>query len=111
MKDLKLDFDTEINLYRLIQEGLNNIKKHAQASHAVIRLVASSPNIILRIEDNGQGFDVERRLARSLKEKRLGLSSMEERVSLLEGTMRIKSQPSKGTSLFLEVRCKERTDD
>jgi PAS domain S-box-containing protein len=111
MKDLKLDFDTEINLYRLIQEGLNNIKKHAKASHVVIRLVASSPNIILRIEDNGQGFDVERRLARSFKEKRLGLFGMEERVSLLEGTMRIKSQPSKGTSLFIEVRCKEKTDD
>ena len=111
MKDLKLDFDTEINLYRLIQEGLNNIKKHAQASHAAVRLVASSPNIILRIEDNGQGFDVERRLARSFKEKRLGLSSMEERVSLLEGTISIKSQLSKGTSLFIEVPCKEKTDD
>jgi len=111
MKDLKLDFDTEIHLYRLIQEGLNNIKKHANANHVVIRLVASSPNIILRIEDNGQGFDVKRRLARSFKEKRLGISSMEERVSLLEGTMSIKSQPSKGTSLFMEVPCKERTDD
>jgi PAS domain S-box-containing protein len=110
MKDLKLEFDTEINLYRLIQEGLNNIKKHAKAGHVVIRLVASSPNIILRIEDNGQGFDVERRLASSFKEKRLGLSSMEERVRMLEGRLRIKSQPSKGTSLFIEVPCKERTD-
>ena len=111
MKGLKLDFDTEINLYRLIQEGLNNIKKHARADHVVIRLVASSPNIILRIEDNGQGFDVARRLARSLKEKRLGLSSMEERVSLLEGTMSIKSRPSKGTKIFIEVPCKESRDD
>ena len=110
MKDLKLDFDTEINIYRLIQEGLNNIKKHAKAGHAVIRLVASSPNIILRIEDNGRGFDVERRLARSFKEKRLGLSSMEERVSLLAGTMTIKSQPSKGTRIFIEIPCKERAD-
>ncbi len=111
MKDLKLDFDTEINLYRLIQEGLNNVKKHARAGRVVIRLVASSPNIILRIEDNGQGFDVERRLARSFKEKRLGLSRMEERVSLLTGTMSIKSQPSRGTRLFIEVPCKERADD
>ena len=111
MKDLKLEFDTEINLYRLIQEGLNNVKKHAKAGHVVIRLVASSPNIILRIEDNGQGFDVEGRLARSFKEKRLGLSSMEERVSLLKGTLSIKSQPAKGTSLFIEVPCKERADD
>jgi signal transduction histidine kinase len=54
---------------------------------------------------------VERRLASSLKEKRLGLSSMEERVSLLEGTMSIKSRPSKGTSLLIEVPCKEGTDD
>jgi len=111
MKDLKLDFDTEINLYRLIQEGLNNIKKHAEADHVIIRLVASSPNIILRIEDNGKGFNVERRLARSFKEKRLGLSSMDERVSLLEGTMSIKSQVSKGTRIFIEVPCKEGCDD
>jgi len=95
----------------LIQEGLNNIKKHARAGHVVIRLVASSPHIILRIEDNGQGFDVAHRLARSLKEKRLGLSSMEERVSLLEGTMSIKSRPSKGTKIFIEVPCKESRDD
>jgi PAS domain S-box-containing protein len=110
MKNLKLDFDTEINLYRLIQEGLNNIKKHAEASRVVIRLVASSPSIILRIEDNGKGFDVKRRLTRSFKEKRLGLWSMEERASLLGGTISIKSQPSGGTRVFVEVPCKERTD-
>jgi len=108
MRDLKLDFDTEINLFRLIQEGLNNIKQHAQATHVTIRLVASSPNIILRIEDNGRGFDVESRLAKSLKEKRMGLSSMEERVNLLGGTIQISSRPSKGTKIFTEVPCKER---
>ena len=108
MRGLKLDFDTEINLFRLIQEGLNNIKQHAQATHVTIRLVASSPNIILRIEDNGRGFDVESRLARSLKEKRMGLSSMEERVNLLGGTIQISSRPSKGTKIFIEVPCKER---
>ena len=110
MKDLKLDFDTEINLYRLIQEGLNNIKKHAQAGKVVIRLVASSPNIILRIEDNGKGFDVKHRLAKSLKEKRMGLSSMEERVSLLGGVMEISSRPSKGTKIFIEVPCGVKKD-
>jgi PAS domain S-box-containing protein len=111
MKKLKLDFDTEINLYRLIQEGLNNIKKHAQAEKVAIRLVASSPNILLRIEDNGRGFDVKNRLARSLKEKRMGLSSMEERVSLLGGSMKISSRPSKGTKIFIEVPCGVKKDD
>ena len=107
IKDLKLEFDTAINLYRLIQEALNNIRMHAEADHVIVRLVASSPNIILRIEDNGKGFDVERRLAKALKEKRMGLSNMEERVSLLKGTMNIKSQPSKGTRIFIEVPCRE----
>ncbi len=108
IKDLKLEFDTAINLYRLIQEALNNIRIHAEADQVIVRLVASSPNIILRIEDNGKGFDVERRLAKALKEKRMGLSNMEERVSLLQGTMNIKSQPSKGTRIFIEVPCRER---
>lgn len=70
-----------------------------------------SPNIILRIEDDGKGFEVERRLARSLEKKRMGLSSMEERVRLLNGTMDIKSQPSKGTRILIEVPCREKRDD
>ncbi|MDH3558798.1 MAG: MEDS domain-containing protein, partial [Deltaproteobacteria bacterium] len=79
---LKLDFDTEINLYRLVQEALNNVNKHANAKHVTVRMIASSPNIVLRIEDDGKGFDVNDRLASAVKEKRLGLRSMEERVCL-----------------------------
>jgi signal transduction histidine kinase len=108
IKDLKLDFDTAINLYRLVQEGLNNIKKHARADHVIIRLVACSPNIILRIEDDGRGFDVHKRLAKALKEKRMGLSNMEERVSLLKGRMDIKSRITKGTRIFIEIPWQEK---
>jgi PAS domain S-box-containing protein len=108
VKDLKLDFDTAINLYRLIQEGLNNINKHAQAANVIIRLVASSPNLILRIEDDGQGFDVDNRLSKALKEKRMGLSNMEERVSLLSGKMDIKSQIKRGTRIFIEIPWQEK---
>jgi PAS domain S-box-containing protein len=108
VKDLKLDFDTAINLYRLIQEGLNNINKHAQADNVIIRLVASSPNIILRIEDDGRGFDVNNRLSKALKEKRMGLSNMEERVSLLSGKMDIKSQIARGTRIFIEIPWQEK---
>ncbi len=111
MDDLRLDFDTEINLYRLIQEGLNNIKKHADASRVIIRLVASSPNIILRIEDDGKGFDVEGRLPRASKEKRMGLASMEERVSLLNGNLRIQSRLMEGTKILVEIPYKEQRSD
>jgi PAS domain S-box-containing protein len=106
MDDLELDSDTKIILYRLIQEGLNNVKKHADATDATIRLLASFPNIILRIEDNGKGFDVENRLASAVNEKRMGLRSMEERVTLLGGKIRIESRPLQGTKIFIEVPCK-----
>jgi PAS domain S-box-containing protein len=103
MDDLKLDFDTEINLYRLVQEALNNVKKHANAKHVTVRLVASSPNIVLRIKDDGEGFDVNDRLASAADEKRLGLRSMEERVRLLEGQMMIQSEVMEGTMISIEV--------
>jgi PAS domain S-box-containing protein len=100
---LKLDFDTEINLYRLVQEALNNVKKHAHAKHVTVRMIGSSLNIVLRIEDDGKGFEVNERLASAVKEKRLGLRSMEERVRLLEGQIRIHSQAMEGTRIFIEV--------
>ncbi len=108
MDDLKLDFDTEINLYRLIQEALTNVKKHADASHATVRLVAAHPHIILRIEDNGKGFDVEGRLLRALDEKLMGLQGMEERGNLLNGKLRIQSRLGEGTRIFVEVPYKEK---
>ncbi|MBW1838280.1 MAG: hypothetical protein JRI99_15405 [Deltaproteobacteria bacterium] len=61
LKKAALDSFAEINLYRLIQEGLNNVRKHADAGRATINLVGAHPNIILRIEDNGKGFDVQAR--------------------------------------------------
>ncbi len=111
MDDLRLDFDTEINLYRLIQEGLNNIRKHADANLAKIRLVLSSPNIILRIEDDGKGFDVKNRLVAAQNEKRMGLRSMKERASLLKGAMRIQSHPGKGTKILIEVPYEEKKSE
>ena len=103
MENLRLDFDTEINLYRLIQEGLNNIKKHAEAQRSTIRLLAAFPWIILRIEDDGRGFNLRQRMAVAQQEKRMGLRSMEERVDLLGGKMKIYSRAKEGTKIFIEV--------
>jgi PAS domain S-box-containing protein len=108
LDDLRLDFDTEINLSRLIQEGLNNIRKHADARNAKVRLISSFPNIILHIEDDGRGFDVEKRMATITHEKRMGLRSMEERVKLLGGEMMIRSRPGKGTRISIEVPYREK---
>ena len=102
MDNLELDFDTEINLYRIVQEALNNIKKHAEADLVVVRLVASYPNILLRIEDNGKGFDVPDHYDILLNKKSMGLQSMHERVRLIRGKLKIQSKLKKGTKILVE---------
>jgi PAS domain S-box-containing protein len=111
MKGLHLDFDTEINLYRMIQEGLTNIKKHADADHVTIRLVAAFPNIILRIKDNGKGFNVQKRMATITKEKRMGIHSMVQRAKLLQGEMEIQSRPMLGTKISITLPYKDKNSD
>ena len=107
MEELDLRYETEINIYRLIQEALNNIKRHADATHVTVRLVASSPDIVIRIKDNGRGFDVNNRLETAMKEKRMGLQSMTERVHLLQGKISIQSRPARGTYILIDIPLKE----
>jgi PAS domain S-box-containing protein len=103
-----LGYNTKINLYRLVQEGLNNIRKHADALQAAVMLIGASPNIILRIEDDGKGFDVQARELALDGEKRMGLRSMRERVNLLKGQMTVQSSPMKGTKIFIKLPIKEK---
>jgi signal transduction histidine kinase len=107
MDGVKLGFDTGITLYRLIQEGLNNVWKHADASSVSIKLVASYPRVIVRIEDNGKGFDVQDGLMSALDKKCLGLRSMEERVALLDGQLWVESRPMQGTRIRIEIPLEE----
>ncbi len=102
-----LDSNTEIHLYRLVQEGLNNIRKHADTDQAVVRLVGVFPNIILRIEDSGKGFDIKIREIELGDEKRMGLRSMRERTGLLGGQMIVQSRPMHGTRIFIKIPCQE----
>jgi PAS domain S-box-containing protein len=111
MQLLDLGFSTEIHLYRLVQEGLNNIRKHADADQATIRLVGAFPNIILRIEDDGKGFNVKARELALGNEKRMGLRSMKERVNLLGGQMTIQSRPMQGTKVFIKIPYKRQKDE
>jgi PAS domain S-box-containing protein len=107
LKRAMTDSLIEINLYRLIQEGLNNVRKHAEASRVIVKLVGSYPAIILRIEDDGKGFDMQAREHQLNSEKRMGLRSMKERVKLLQGQMTIQSYPMRGTKIFIKFPYKE----
>jgi len=108
---LELDFHTSIHLYRLAQEGLNNISKHAATDRAKIMLLGAFPNIILRIEDEGKGFDTTaQELALGYK-KGIGLQSMKERVNLLGGQITIKSRPMKGTRISIIIPFKRQKNE
>jgi PAS domain S-box-containing protein len=102
-EDMTLGFDAEINVYRMVQEALNNTARHARASRASVRLVRSHPELLVRVEDNGRGFDTKTRLAEAVTQNRMGLRSMEERARLIGGTMEIQSLMGTGTRIIFRI--------
>jgi signal transduction histidine kinase len=87
--------DVALCLFRIVQEGLRNLKKHSGASKAQVRLRRAGDKLIVYVCDEGVGFDV-----RQLGEKEgLGIRSMEERAYLLGGRFEIHSAPGKGTRI------------
>ncbi|MBU0481205.1 MAG: sensor histidine kinase [Proteobacteria bacterium] len=100
---LQLEFNYAINIYRLVQEALNNIKKHADARTVEVKMVSSHPNLILRIEDDGRGFDLDAGYLKARKNKRFGLLGMRERVRMMHGAFRIQATPGQGTRIFIEI--------
>ncbi|WP_319541527.1 PAS domain S-box protein [uncultured Pseudodesulfovibrio sp.] len=103
IENIFLDFDSEINIYRMVQEAVRNIVRHAQADSVTVRLVKSHPDIFIRIEDNGKGFMVQERKSIALTEKRMGLRSMEERARLIGGSMEIQSLVGTGTRILFRL--------
>jgi len=99
----KLPSYTETMLFRIIQEALTNIVKHAEASQVRVQLQLSDSVAIVQVEDNGKGFDVEATLSGEDVRRNLGLHGMAERATLLGGTFTIRSQPGQGTCLRVEV--------
>ena len=106
---IDLNEDIEINLYRIIQECLNNIKNHSGAKKVKISLIASFPKLILRIEDDGIGFDTKNTGQKISGQKRMGLHGINERINLLNGILKISSAQNKGTKIYIEVPLDENT--
>lgn len=102
LKDVKLDENTEITLYRIIQEAIVNIIKHSQAKAAKVELLYSGSNLTLCIEDNGKGFDVKQ-YEKTFDMARMGLRGIKERVDILNGKFSIDSSPGKGTKLIISL--------
>jgi two-component system sensor histidine kinase DegS len=105
------DFETDFEyyfastIYRIVQEALTNIYKHANAERVKIVLDYREDNLILLIKDDGQGFDLTRLSDKKQErsESGFGLEGMRERVELLKGTMGINSKPGEGTEINLSI--------
>lgn len=91
-----------LTLYRIIQEALQNIKKHSKSTGAVIRMGRSGRLLLLTIQDFGVGISAKARIAKRLRTG-LGLIGIRERVHLLGGTFRMKTFTGRGTELIVKV--------
>jgi len=95
----ELPLGVKKNLYRIAQEALTNVRRHAKASEVEIRLQWGEEQLELSVTDNGLGFKVQEVLDRAHSERRFGLLGMQERAYLLGGTLEVQSAAGKGTTL------------
>ncbi|MDH4090052.1 MAG: tetratricopeptide repeat protein [Cyclobacteriaceae bacterium] len=93
----RMEAATEIVIYRIVQELLNNVVKHAEATTVLVQIMRHDNNLNITIEDNGKGFDIG-----SSNKKGDGLNNVRSRVDYLKGQLDIQSVPGKGTSIHID---------
>lgn len=104
----KLGGAKRIVLYRIVQEALNNVFRHAQASQVEVLIEKLPKGVHLQIQDDGKSFDAKAVLS-AAKSKRLGLIGMRERVEMIGGKFKIDSAPGQGTTINVHVPSRNQT--
>lgn len=99
----RLASQIETVLFRIAQEGLNNVGRHAHATQARVRLEFAKAVVILTVEDNGKGFVVDQVLGVHPEKRAWGLLGVQERIGLVGGKFQVESEPGRGTKLMMEV--------
>jgi signal transduction histidine kinase len=107
LDDRRLPSEIETALYRIVQEALTNVARHARATSVSVLLEHRDGYIRLIVEDDGKGFDVSQVIGSGPREKNLGLYGMRERAALLGGTVTIESIPGTGTTIFVTIPLQE----
>ena len=91
---------TAITIYRIVQELINNTMKHAAAKTAIVQVTKTNNHLAITVEDDGKGFDT----ALLTQSKGIGWDNIQNRVEFLKGKLDVKSEPDKGTSIFIEMQ-------
>jgi PAS domain S-box-containing protein len=102
-KEHRLPEEVAIALYRVTQEALRNVWRHSGATSADITFEFSDKKTRITVSDNGKGFELAEQVGDLAKHGKLGLAGMQERVQLMGGTLEVKSQPGKGTTITIEA--------
>lgn len=102
-EERRLSSEAELTLFRIAQEALNNVRKHAQATRVITTIELSDSTVQLMVMDDGIGFKPPTLSDHPAAASKLGLIGMHERARLLGGTLTIESAPGKGTKVFVNV--------
>ena len=107
MDEMYIIDEVAIVLYRIAQESINNVIKHADADKVGVKLYSADKRIVLYVWDDGKGFDVKRKTR--MHGKHLGLRSMKEMAESLNGVFHLKSEKNTGTEITVSIPLKGRT--
>lgn len=107
LADQRLPAALETTLYRVVQEALTNVLKHAQATRVSLIIERRTDAVHMIVEDDGAGFDADAVRYTAHAEHRLGLVGMAERVAQVGGTLTIEATPGRGTTVFVRIPCTE----
>jgi two-component system sensor histidine kinase DegS len=99
----RLPPEAELELFRIVQEALSNIRRHSRASRVVTTVTFDEGRVRISVDDNGQGFELPGRTDDLAATGKLGLIGMHERARLLGGTLTVRSEPGKGTTVTVDV--------
>ncbi len=102
-QEKRLSTELKTAIFRVVQEAINNILKHANARNVIISFHFKKNAIRIRIKDNGAGFDVEKAINSKDRPRGLGIVGMKERIELFEGTFKINSSCAVGTEINIEI--------
>jgi signal transduction histidine kinase/ligand-binding sensor domain-containing protein len=101
---MKLTEEQSFHIFRIVQELLQNIVKHAGPAHAIVQINYNVKKLYITVEDDGYGFEMNN----TVRKNGMGLKNIESRIKILKGRMDYQTAPSKGTSVLIEISCKEK---
>ncbi|MBM3119311.1 MAG: hypothetical protein FJ006_07160 [Chloroflexi bacterium] len=95
--------EVELVLFRIAQEALRNVWKHAQATEAEITVEFREDTTAITIGDDGRGFTPPQKIGSLARDGKLGMAGMQERAQLVGGNLTVQSEPGRGTSITIEL--------